>query len=187
MPPLTLTWDLFIVVFFAVVMSYSFLIGKDQTMKLIVGVYVAVIATLGIGDLLVRLIGNGEMVFQTVGIPFDITLISLSKIFVFAVCIIIFAARSGIELTHGKDTGTILTILYTALFGFSLSGLIVSTVLAYAGGNSILSGATTSNILTPLIASSPLLQLLTVNQDLWFTLPAFLIIAVGLIHPNEAA
>lgn len=183
MPPLTLTWDLFIVVFFAVVMSYCFLIGKDRTTKLIVGSYIAIIATLGIGDLLVRLIGNGEIVFQTVGIPLDITLLSLSKIFVFAVCILIFASKSGIELTHGKDTGTILTILYTALFGFSLSGLILSTVLTYILGSSILGGTVIgSTVLTPLIESSPLLQLFTVNQDLWFTFPAFLIIAVGLMH-----
>ncbi len=182
---LTLSWDLFIVVFFAIVMSYSFLIGKDQSMKVIIAAYIAVIATQGIGNVLMRLIGDGEMVFRTVGIPLDITLISLSKIFVFAVCIIIFVTRSGIELTHGKDTGTILSILYTALFGFSTAGLIVSTVLTYAGGNGILdSNIVTSNVLTPLIQSSTLMQLMILNQDIWFTLPAFLIVAVGLVHSD---
>lgn len=183
MLPLTLSWDLFIIVFFAIVMSYSFLIGKDQSMKVIIASYIAIIATQGVGNVLLRLVGNGDAVFRSVGIPVDITLVSLAKIFVFAVCIIIFVTRSGIDLTHDKDTGTILSILYTALFGFSTAGLIVSTVLTYAGGSGILDSAiVSSNILTPLLESSTLMQLMILNQDIWFTLPAFLIIAVGLIH-----
>lgn len=182
---LSLSWDLFIVVFFAVVMSYCFLIGKDRTMKLIVAAYIAVITTLGIGNILLRLIGDGDAVFRSVGIPLDITLISLAKIFVFAICMIIFVTKSGIELTHTKDTGTLLSILTTALFGFSLSGLIVSTILSYAGGGSI-NGSTVmiSGVLTPLIENSMLLQLLTVNQDIWYTLPAFLIVATGLAQSD---
>lgn len=183
MPNITLSWDLFIVVFFAIVMSYAFLIGKDQSMKVIIASYIAVIATQGIGNVLMRLVGDGDAVFRAVGIPLDITLISLSKIFVFALCIIIFVTRSGIDLTHDKDTGTILSILYTALFGFSTAGLIISTVLTYVGGNGILDTAiVSSSVLTPLIQSSMLMQLMILNQDIWFTLPAFLIVAVGLIH-----
>ncbi len=183
MLPLTLSWDLCIVVFFAVVMSYGFLIGKDQSMKVIIASYIAIIATQGIGNVLLRLIGTGDAVFRMVGIPFDITLVSLAKIFIFAVCIIIFVTRSGIDLTHSKDTGTILSILYTALFGFSTAGLLVSTIITYAGGGGILDTAIAgSNILAPLVADSALMQLMILNQDIWFTLPAFLIIAVGLIH-----
>ena len=180
---LTLSWDLFIVVFFAIVMSYSFIIGKDQSMKVIIASYIAIIATQGIGNVLFRLIGDQGDVLRSVGIPVDITLVSLAKIFLFAVCIIIFVTRSGIEVTHEKDTGSILSIVYTGLFGFSTAGLIVSTILTYAGGTGILDSAlVTSSVLTPLVAGSALMQLLILNQDIWFTLPAFLIIAVGLIH-----
>ncbi len=180
---LTLSWDLFIIVFFAIVMSYSFIIGKDQSMKVIIASYIAIIATQGIGNVLTRLVGTSQAAFASVGIPFDITLVSLAKIFVFAICIIIFVTRSGIDLSHTKDTGTILSIVYTGLFGFSTAGLIVSTILTYAGGNGILdSGIVTSSVLTPLIQGSTLMQLMVLNQDIWFTLPAFLIVAVGLIH-----
>ena len=180
---LTLSWDLFIVVFFAVVMSYSFIIGKDQSMKVIIASYIAIIATQGIGNVLARLVGDGGQVFRSVGIPVDITMVSLAKIFVFAICIIIFVTRSGIEVTHEKDTGTILSIVYTGLFGFSTAGLIVSTILTYAGGTGILdSGIAATSVIAPLVTGSILMQLMVLNQDIWFTLPAFLIIAVGLIH-----
>lgn len=185
MPSLTLSWDLFIIVFFAIVMSFNFIIGKDRSMKVIIASYIAIIATQGIGDVLTRLMGKSGQAFQSIGIPFDITLMSLAKIFVFALCIIIFVTRSGIEMSHSKDTGTILSIVYTGLFGFSLSGLIVSTVLTYAAGNGILdSGIVTSGAIAPLVANSTLMQLMILNQDIWFTLPAFLIVAVGLIHNN---
>jgi hypothetical protein len=183
MMPLPLSWDLFILVFFAIVMSFNFIIGKDQAMKVIIATYIAIIATQGIGSILIRLMGDSQQVFQSVGIPFDITLLSLAKIFIFALCIILFVTKSGIDITHNKDTGTILTIVYTGLFGFSLSGLIVSTVLTYAAGNGIQgSGMISPGATMPLLGNSTLLSLMTLNQDLWFTLPALLIVAVGLVH-----
>jgi hypothetical protein len=181
---LTLSWDLFIVVFFAVVMSYGFLIGKDRSIQVAIASYVAIIATQGIGNILLRLTGSDTAVLRSVGIPVDITMVSLAKIFVFAIFIIIVVTRSGIEITHGKNTGTLLSLLYTALFGFSTAALLVSTVLTYAGSSSgiLSSNLASSAVIAPLLQGSILLQIMVLNQDLWFTLPAFLIIAVGLVH-----
>ncbi len=179
----TLSWDLFIIVFFAIVMSFTFIIGKDRSMKIIIAAYIAIIASQGIGTMLTRLIGDGQQVFQSVGLPLDSTLVSIAKIFVFALCIILFVTRSGIDVSHSKDTGTILTIVYTGLYGFSLAGLIVSTVLTYAGGSGILgSGIIATVAATPLLGSSTLMQLMVLEHDIWFTLPALLIIIIGLIH-----
>ena len=166
-------------------MSYSFIIGKDESIKVIIATYIAIIATQGVGNVLTRLIGDGHTLLQMMGIPIDTTLIALAKIFVFALCIIIFVTRSCIDVVHNRDTGTILSIVYTGLFGFSTGGLIVSTVLTYIGGNGILdSSIVSSAILSPMIAASTLMQLMVLNQDIWFTLPAFLIIAVGLVHQD---
>jgi hypothetical protein len=35
---LTLSWDLFIIVFFALVVTYSFIIGRKESMKIIVSI-----------------------------------------------------------------------------------------------------------------------------------------------------
>ena len=48
---LNLSWDLFILVFFAVVVAYSFIIGKNQTLKVILGTYLAVLCADGMGNL----------------------------------------------------------------------------------------------------------------------------------------
>jgi hypothetical protein len=109
MPQLSLSWDLFIVVFFAIVMSYSFIIGKHQSMKVIIASYIAIIATQGIGNVLTRLMGGSEAMLQSMGIPMDDTLIALAKIFLFALCVIMFVIRSGIDVSYEHDSGTILS------------------------------------------------------------------------------
>ncbi len=180
---LSLSWDLFIVVFFAIVMSYSFIIGKHQSMKIIIASYIAIIATQGIGNVAARLAASSGGTLASMGIPVDVTMIALGKIFIFAVCVIVFVIRSGIEVSYEKDAGNILNIVYTGLFGFSTAGLVVSTILTYASGSGILDSAMAAQgAIAPLAANSTLMQLMILNQDIWYTLPAFLIIAMGFIH-----
>ncbi len=186
MQTLPLSWDLLILVFFAIVMSYSFLIGKDQSVTLMIAVYIAAIATQGIGHIVLSLIGSTDAVLRSVGIPGDPTVVPITKIFVFTLCIIIFLTRSGICLTHEKDTGNLLGIIYTTLFGFAIAGLMLSTILTYLGGTGILDRTIhAANLFSPFLLSGAILQLLILHQDLWYTLPAFLIIVVGLVHRDR--
>ncbi len=183
MMQLSLSWDLFIVVFFAIVMSYSFIIGKQKSMKIIVAAYISVIAVQGIGNVLARVLMNSGMTMESMGIPIDVTMIALAKIFLFALCIIVFVLRSGIDVSYDKDAGSILSMVYTGLFGFSTAGLVVSTILTYAAGSGILDSTLAAHgTIVPLAAGSTLMQLMILNQDLWYTLPAFLIIALGFLH-----
>lgn len=180
-----LSWDLFLVVFFAIVMSYSFIIGKTQSVRVIIAVYIAIIATQGIGNFIERLGGMSLDMMRVADVTFNFTALSLIKIVVFAFFIIVFSLRSGIHVTYGKESNSLLSILYTALFGFTTAALIVSTILTYVGGKAILDttlGA--SAALAPIAAASPLMQVIILNQDLWFALPAILIVAAGFIH-NE--
>ncbi len=179
---LTLSWDLFIVVFFAIVMSYSFIIGKHQSVRVIIASYIAIIATQGVGNVLTRLIGTGDTL-ASMGIPIDTTMIGLAKIFFFAVCVIVFVTKSGIDVSYEKEAGTVLNMVYTGLFGFCTAGLIVSTILTYAAGSGILDATMIAErAISPLTDASTLMQLMILNQDIWFTLPAFLIVATGFVH-----
>lgn len=182
---LTLSWDLFIVVFFAIVMSYSFIIGKDQSVRVIIASYIGIIATQGIGNVLMRLVGNSNDMFASLGMPVDTSVVALGKIFIFAICVIVFVTRSGIDVTYEKDAGRILSIVYTGLFGFATAGLIVSTILTYASGTGILDATLIAqSAVANITKGSVLMQLMILNQDIWYTLPAFLIVATGFIH-NE--
>ncbi len=180
---LTLSWDLFVVVFFAIITSYSFIIGKNQSMKVIIATYISIIATQGIGNVIVRLTGESTALMQVMGVAFNFTVLSVVKIFLFALFIILFAIRSGIDVSYTKEASTGINVIFTALFGFATAGLIVSTILTYATTNGIIdAGPAATSALQPMLQGSMLMQLMIVNQDIWFTLPAFLIIAAGFAH-----
>jgi len=186
MPTLSVSWDLTIVVFFAIVMCYSFIIGKHQSVKIIIASYIAVLATQGVGNVLHRLIGTSDTFLTSIGMEGDTTILPVAKIFFFALCVILFVLRSGIDITFEQERSTIINIVSTALFGFATAGLIVSILLTYATGTAILdSGIFTSAPLLPVLKESTLMQIMIFNQDVWYTLPAFLIIVIGFLHSAD--
>ena len=80
---LTLSWDLFVIVFFAVVITYSFIIGKHESVKIIIATYIAIVAAQGMGNLLERLSGESEPLFSMVGLTLDIQLLATTKLVLF--------------------------------------------------------------------------------------------------------
>src|SRR3990167_7087198 len=83
---LTLSWDLFISFFFAVVTAYSFIIGKHQTLTILIAVYIAILATQGLGNIFVKFSGESEPVFRifkVLGVDLNISTISIAKLVLF--------------------------------------------------------------------------------------------------------
>lgn len=179
---ITLSWDLFIIVFFATVMAYSFIIGKTQSVKVVIASYIAILATQGIGNILLRLTGSTSSMLSTIGLGIDTSVISIAKIILFIAFIILLSVRSGIHVAYEREGSSLMNLVYTALFGFFTAGLIVSTILTYATGRGILeAGTVPSPQLSAALEASPLMQIMILNQDLWFTLPALLLVGVGFI------
>ncbi len=177
-----LTWDLFIIVFFAIVITYSFIIGRKESVKIIVATYIAIVAIQGIGNVLGRVFGKSAPLFGMLGVSVDPALLSITKLVLFIAIIIAIAIRAGIKVEYEHEPGFPLHAALSALFGFTTAGLLVSTLLTYVAGVPLLD-TNLPNVasLSPIIQGSPLMQLLTLNQDLWFSLPALLLVAAGLI------
>lgn len=180
---LTLSWDLFIIVFFSTVMAYGFIIGKTQSVKVIIASYISILATQGIGNVLARLLGKTESILATMGVlESQTTILSVTKITLFIVFVIVLTIRSGVNITYEDDQNSLVGLLFTALFGLSTAGLIVSTILTYAMGDGILDPLLTDSLaITGLIRESMLMQIMILNQDLWFTLPALLLVGTGFV------
>ncbi len=180
---LTLSWDLFIIVFFATVMAYSFIIGKTQSVQIVIASYIAILATQGIGNILLRITGESAPILGMMGIGMSVQVLSIMKIILFIFFIIMLSVRSGIHVSYEREGSSIMNIVYTSLFGFFSAGLMVSTVLTYATGRGILdtSSIASSADVAEKLAGSPLMQIMILNQDLWFTLPALMLVGVGFI------
>lgn len=99
MPTLSVSWDLAIVIVFAIVMSFVFIVGKHQAVKIIVAAYISIIAVQGVGNVLGRLLGSSDTFLLSIGMEGDTSILPLMKIFFFALCIIVFVLKSGIGLS----------------------------------------------------------------------------------------
>jgi hypothetical protein len=186
MPTLSVTWDLSIIIIVAIVMSFVFIVGVEKTVKIIVASYIAIITTQGLGNVLGRLIGSSDVFLTSLGLEGDTTVLPLMKIFFFVLCILILVLKSGMDITFEHKTGMVMSIVMTALLGLSLAGLLLSTLVTYASGSALLDpGFLASSALPVLSEASTLMQLLMLNQDIWYTLPAFLIIVIGFLESSD--
>ena len=88
-----LSWDLFVLVFFGIVIAYSFIIGRNQTLKVIIACYMAILSADGLGNIFKQYIFPAMPSLQS-GTEADTALIFL-KIFVFVLAIVLIAIKGG--------------------------------------------------------------------------------------------
>lgn len=187
---LTLSWDLFIVFFFAVVTAYSFIIGKHETLKILVAVYIGILATQGVGNILTKFSGESEPVYRilkVMGVTLNISTLSVTKLLLFMMAIIAIALRGGFSVEYGRSHASFIALAATGLFGFATAGLIITTLLTFIAGAPLLDPTLGSReILLPIMQTSALVQVMVLNQDLWFALPALLLIGFGMLREESA-
>lgn len=180
---ITLSWDLFVIVFFAVITTYSLIIGKDESVKIIISTYIAIVAAQGLGNLFERLSGGGAPLLKMIGIDIDISLLSTTKLLLFIMTIVFLAVRGGFEIDYNKEGGGIIDTVLTAVFGFVTAGLMLSTLITYVADVPLLDATIAQNeLIMELMKGNPLIAAMIVNQDLWFALPAIILVAIGFMN-----
>ncbi|MCA9370760.1 MAG: hypothetical protein KC680_02245 [Candidatus Peregrinibacteria bacterium] len=184
----TPTWDLFIVVFFGLVITYSFIIGKHEAVKIIISTYIAILAVEGIGNVIERVTGDSRPLLSVIGLNVDGDILTAVKLIVFVALIIFIAVRSGLEIDYSKDPGGPVNAVLTAVFGFATAGLLLISLFIFVADVNILDPSVEKmETISALLNKSKLMQVMILNQDLWFSLPALLLISVGIVsnEPTE--
>jgi multisubunit Na+/H+ antiporter MnhC subunit len=183
---LTLSWDLLVIVFFAVIVAYSFIVGKDESVKIIIATYIAVVAVQGFGNVLTKLSGPDTTFWSMLGLSFDMNVVAITKVVVLTAVIVFLAIRGGFTTTYDRVLDGIWDSLLTAVFGFATAGLLLSTLLTYIADRPLLDQTlATAPPLVPLLKDGQLVRIMVDYQDLWFSLPAFLLLAVGFYQSLE--
>jgi len=101
------------------------------------------------------------------------------------IVIIAVALKGGFSVEYGKSHSSVVALIATALFGLSTAGLIVVSLLTFVAGAPLLDPSLGSKeVLVPLMQTSHLVQAMVLNQDLWFALPALLLVGFGLIKED---
>ena len=62
---INLSWDLFVIVFFTVIIAYTFIIGRNQAVKIIISTYIAILAADGVGNIVERYFLGQEPAIKT--------------------------------------------------------------------------------------------------------------------------
>src|SRR3990167_4181608 len=114
---ITLSWDLFIMVFFAVIIAYSFIIGKNQTLQVIIATYIAVLTADAIGNLLHQYLLKPGPLLQALNIGSIEKALIFLKVAIFIIAIVVIAVKGGFSVDIGDESSTALRLVMNFIFG----------------------------------------------------------------------
>ena len=187
---LKLSWDLFVIVVFAVIIAYSFIIGKENTIKVIIGSYIAILTADGLGNLFREHVLSSKqavLFLKFFGLEGEDKTMILVKVLVFIFAIVIIAMKGGFEVRSSFGQGGVIGLIVTLLFGFLSAGLVVSTLLIYASGASFVTGTVniSNNTLAAAYSQSNMIKMMIDNYNMWFALPAVAFLFSSLFNKKE--
>jgi hypothetical protein len=176
---LLLSWNLFIIAIFIVIIAYSYIIGINKTVKTIIGSYLAILAADGLGNIFKDYFLSSENfveILALVNIPNpDEALISI-KVLIFVTAVVILTVKGAYEVNLDRHTFASSNFAVTGIFGFLNAGLILSTILVYVSGTSFVQKANVSSNIVELYTSSTFVQGMVDYYDFWFSIPVVVII-----------
>lgn len=177
---LQLSWDLFVTAFFLIILAYSFIVGKDKTIKIIMCIYMSMIASDAIGNILSKYISPQivRVIFQNM--DFSTAMIIL-KILVFMGIIVLLAVSNNYEVKTKKEKSMLIRLGVIGIGGFLCSGLIVITIFFYISGGSFVGLDTTTStaIINAIKNESFLVPKLLDNHNWWFAIGVIYIILIS--------
>jgi adenine/guanine phosphoribosyltransferase-like PRPP-binding protein len=120
------------------------------------------------------------MAVSLFGLTMDNSIISMIKAILFVAIIIFLSVRAGFDILYTKDLNPVINAVITGILGFATAGLLLSTLLTYVAGVPLLDMTLQNTAaLSPVIQQSQLMQIMILQQDLWFALPALVLIGAG--------
>ena len=171
---INLSWDLFVIVFFAVIIAYSFIIGRNQTLKIIVASYIAILTADGIGNLIKHYFIGEDAAASTVNLANDEAGLVVIKIFIFILTIVLVSTRGRFTINMERPTSSMMNVILNLTYGILSAGLITSTILIYTSGASLVqeTGLIINEAVLAMYRESTMVQTMINNYNIWFSLPA---------------
>lgn len=173
-----LSWDLFVIVFFIVIVAYSFIMGRDKTLKVILGTYISIIAADAVGKLF-GLYFSGSALFMKflsmASVSNEDEAIILVKVAVFVGLVILFAVRGAFEVETVDDRSSLIRIVLSIIYAIMSAGLIICAILVFVSGISFLGGGngeTLEKALWGIYNQSQIIRILIAHSYFWFSVPA---------------
>ena len=184
-----LSWDLFIIVFFVIIGAYSLIIGRDNTLKVILGTYIAALAADSIGNIFGKYFAGSEgfiKLLQLLQLGNESETVVFVKILVFIIMVILFAVKGSFSVSTMKEKSGMICMFLSSMYAIMSAGLIISVILVFVSGVSFVSGAQSASVtLTDIYNESVLVRSMVSNSYLWFSIPALTFLFHSLYNGQE--
>ena len=184
---LVLSWDLFVVVMFVMIVAYSFIIGLDRTLKTLIGTYLAILAADGLGNVTFLLMQQESKLtkllklYEVGGAESHVVI----KIILFIAIVVILSIRGAYQVNSEGFGFPAVNTLMSGVFGFLNAGLIVSTLLVYVSGISLIGAKASDSNIVDIYSSSQLVQYMVDYYNLWFSIPVVALVVWSLFFKRE--
>ncbi|MFC1647742.1 hypothetical protein ACFL10_01985 [Patescibacteria group bacterium] len=179
-----LSWDLFIIVFFGLIVAYSLIIGRNNNIKVILATYVAALFADAVGNLFGKTLALSDNFMKLMKLfyidsPEDATV--LVKILMLIVIIVLLSVRGSYNVDVNKAGPPGVKVGINMLFGFLNACLIVSIALIFVSGSSFIVGdpIVTSSAFQDIYSQSNIARILIDQYSVWFMLPALAFIGIS--------
>jgi len=185
---LALSWDLFIVSMFTIIVAYSFIIGLNKTIKTVIASYLGLLAADGLVNLIEKNILLNQKIqsgLEFIGYASIGENLLFLKIFIFLLVVVILTIRGNFVVGLTSKRFKLYNPFFTGLFGFLNASLILSTVLLYLSGNSILEPTYSNTQILDLYSNSYYVRILVDYYSFWFSLPVLVMIILSVWPEKE--
>jgi len=186
---INLTWDLFVIVFFTVIIAYTFIVGRNQSIKIIISSYIAILTADAIGNLMERYFMGVHPIIRIWETPSEATSLILLKVIIFILTIVLITTRGKFQINMNNSSSLMTRTILSLTYGVLSAGLITSTVFIYASGASLVqeSGTIMNEAILTIYKQSQLVRLMINNYNIWFSLPAIAFVISSFFGNEEQA
>ena len=175
-----LSWDLFILAFFGVVTAYSFIIGRDQTLKIISGTYIAILASDAFGNLFEKFFISSPSflkILKLLSIGNVEQAVAFFKVMGLVVIVVLIAVKGAYDFSVSGNDHLAVHFTVNLILGILSAGLMISAMLIFISGGSLINGVVQPNSpVSGIYAMSKFVRIMVDYSDGWFLAPA-----VGLV------
>jgi len=180
-----LTWNLVILAVAVMLFMYSFIIGQDHTIKLILSIYIAILTSDGIASLLQRFVFDPSPGWRAILYGWEETFFMWLRISLLVIAAVVFVAKSGFHVTMGQHEKWSTRMVIHGVFAALSALLFMSTILIYMSGNSFVEGMSASAQGLEIYRQSFLAQILIDYYQFWFSLPAMVFLVTSFFFEPE--
>ncbi len=184
---INLTWDLFVIVFFTVIIAYTFILGRNQSVKIIIGSYIAILTADSIGNLLERYFMGEKPIIRVWETPTEASSLIILKIIIFIFTIVLITTRGKFQINMNNSSSAMARLIMSFAYGILSAGLITSTVFIYASGASLIqeSNMIMNEAMMTIYKQSQLVRLMINNYNIWFSLPAIAFVVASFFGDEQ--